>query len=562
MPHTYACNRMRLKMLSWPLMAVGLLGTAALLTGGIGGCSFVVDTSTVQCSTDADCLGKGPAFEGNVCLLDKNVCVRSEEYCTTNEQCIRVKGAISWQCDKEKHGCYNLTSTACPNVFGDPEDMANDNVVVLGFPWLSLNNDELEAAQHAMELSRADLKTQGNLPAVVPGGPARPLAWVHCNGGTEIDTQKQYEASVNELMKLPLPMQTGGLLPDFTNYQVQQTIRAGVFVIGFSGVASSFANIPRRTEFYASSSVDTVPYFKTLAALANQHEKTILAKDPSKAGKLKLVIGVPNDPVFSRETVAYNEFFTINGQKFFDAGDDVARLVSLGADFGSTTAEKAAAIAAMSDFKPDIIVLVGQNAGTYPGDYEKVSPGTARYVVTESAIAVKWGFSFGVADTGRILGIIPSPLPTDPKYRQYQIYHKLSYPQDNATQAAYGIYEIGALSAMTIAAIGNQPITGENFGKALKSRFKLDSPNKVGIDNTTYTNAFNALARGETVNFQDYEFAEDGQQVTTVLDTFCAVPNVADTNATEQYKPAGLQYTNATKTVVGTLSPECSPPVP
>ena len=120
---------------------LGARGAACLLVAacaaavGTHGCSFVTNTTAVQCTTEAECLALGPDFVDTKCDPATKTCVKVDpgsDLCTTNQQCLTAASGLPAICRKSDHKCVTLTSTECPTVMGTSAQLLDDNTIVIG----------------------------------------------------------------------------------------------------------------------------------------------------------------------------------------------------------------------------------------------------------------------------------------------------------------------------------------------------------------------------------------------------------------------------------------------
>src|ERR1700733_472900 len=127
----------------------------ALACGSAAGCSFLLHSDASQCSSDSDCMARGPAFEGTTCEVTTGTCVSSNLGdggggggegghgdsgneggkgeggkpaipCKKYSDCPAQTATQDFACDIDIDNgtCVNLYSTDCPFVIGD---VTNDN---------------------------------------------------------------------------------------------------------------------------------------------------------------------------------------------------------------------------------------------------------------------------------------------------------------------------------------------------------------------------------------------------------------------------------------------------
>ena len=118
---------------------VAAVGGIAALVFAVGyrglGCAAVTNTTAVQCTSEAECLGRGPEFAGTTCDKATKTCVKLPEdtdLCSKNQECIDRAGGAPAICQKATRKCVPLTTAECPTVLAKPGQLLDDNTVVIG----------------------------------------------------------------------------------------------------------------------------------------------------------------------------------------------------------------------------------------------------------------------------------------------------------------------------------------------------------------------------------------------------------------------------------------------
>jgi hypothetical protein len=169
-----------------------LLGLAGATIYAAGGCSVALNTTDVQCLSEAECLAKGPAFANTTCDPATKTCVPVDPnagLCQTNQECITSLGADAI-CRKDDHHCVLLKSNECQTVYAQPTEVANDNTVVIGL--IGGRSSQVSAELNAaVQLAQQDFsKSAKGLPPVTGSTATRPVVIVACAtaGATEQST--------------------------------------------------------------------------------------------------------------------------------------------------------------------------------------------------------------------------------------------------------------------------------------------------------------------------------------------------------------------------------------
>ena len=101
---------------------------------GFGGCSLL-NTTSVQCLSEAECLAKGPAFANTTCDSVSKTCMQVDagaRSCQHNSDCIAANNNAAAICRKSDYKCAVLQTAECPDFLGTLDQLKNDNAIVLG----------------------------------------------------------------------------------------------------------------------------------------------------------------------------------------------------------------------------------------------------------------------------------------------------------------------------------------------------------------------------------------------------------------------------------------------
>ncbi len=191
----------------------GAIAVAAVLCAPqLASCNLVVDTSTEQCESDADCSTKGSEFAGTVCS-EQRVCERL--VCSSSAECTARLG-VPAVCRPGDNSCAALLTEDCTEIF--PEDaLGEGETIVLGFmgplrdQFASVGNPLKQGAELA--LNEIETRTNG-LPAA-GGSQQRHLVMLGCH---DIDDPERVARHLVDEVQVPAI-----LGPAFSGITVQVT---------------------------------------------------------------------------------------------------------------------------------------------------------------------------------------------------------------------------------------------------------------------------------------------------------------------------------------------------
>ena len=175
-------------------LAVALLGV---------GCSVILSTAEpTQCTTKADCAAN-PSLrdrdcEDGFCVIpalhvDPPTSPEAGSACVSTEICTKANGGKGWHCDGNGSPCVRWQTEECQFIGGGDAWM-NDNALIIGAiqPFTNQQaNGQGKQIPYALRVRNAiDLAIDEVARAqpggiVMPVGPQRPLAVIHCDSGFE-----------------------------------------------------------------------------------------------------------------------------------------------------------------------------------------------------------------------------------------------------------------------------------------------------------------------------------------------------------------------------------------
>lgn len=335
-----------------------MLGTLVV----VGACTAVVDITTTQCRSQADCLSRGPEFADTTCSPDR-VCVKIPsvvEACKTNQECVDKNNGAPATCRKSDRKCVNLLSTECPRVLADKEDIISEDIIWIGYTGAAIA--DCTQAENGMELARTEIKKAGGIPALTPGSPSRVIGIVICN--SELTTIANNANMVKHLYQnIQVPASVAG----FTSGDAVQINQGAV-----QGNALNFCQnqVDKLTSLDPAGRVLRIgfPDGLTLSAqgpFVRDHLEARIRADFALA---------PTDPVrvtvlknvrdYDDQLEALRKNLTVNGlgmNENISAGN--LQVVEFGGqgdpiNFPNPDAERAKAVTATIAFKPHLILMM------------------------------------------------------------------------------------------------------------------------------------------------------------------------------------------------------------
>src|SRR4051812_46919402 len=116
---------MRYNIFNPSFAAMVVLSLAAAGVSGAFGCSFITNTTAIQCKSDKECGALGADFYGYTCDLKTHTCGKLAEdadLCaatpgkSANQSCIDKFGGDPAICSPKSHHCVRLLTPECPSI--------------------------------------------------------------------------------------------------------------------------------------------------------------------------------------------------------------------------------------------------------------------------------------------------------------------------------------------------------------------------------------------------------------------------------------------------------------
>lgn len=493
MKMTYPRTVMRGKLL-------GLLGVAALLVT-TEACSFLVDSSADQCTTNGDCTSKGGAFAGSVCGADHTCVIK----CTTNKACAEQAGQPAI-CVKATGFCSALKSEDCQTIFQEPGALDRDDAVLLGmmFPMSGENAASEKSRINAVELARRHIhKSASGLPGV-GGGPSRPLVLLAC------DDAKDPVRAANHLAKdLRVPAIVGPAFSGVTTTVAKEvTIPAGTLVISPSATSPTLTDLADNGLVWRTAPSDVIQSLAMVQVVGTKLEPEVrTALSLTASDKIRVAVVHKGDAYGTGLATALFKTLKFNGATAAANADDYKQL-----DYGdpqkTAAADQAATykktVDAIVAFKPHILVTIGTTeavseifAKVEAGWTDPVRP---RHLVSDGLQVPEMLAQVGTNDQlrRRVLGTIPGVPGAN--YEGFKVAFDGAFPDTPADSYSAGAYDATLLLGFAIASVGNKPLTGALINEGLKRTIPGPKAVLVNADVNEINKGFTAMA-GDGIDF-------------------------------------------------------------
>jgi branched-chain amino acid transport system substrate-binding protein len=441
--------------------------------------------------------------------------------CTTTK-CTAAAGGEPSMCVANQ--CVKMKSLDCTEVFGE----LKDDTIFFGsvFPLAGANASSGKARRQAVQLAVEEINSKGGIPTTSDKcDKPRPLAFVSCTDTSGAPLADGGVASAAELTQR---------LKDVGNHLSKDLKLPFVIGAGTSGNTTTLAGIllPNKTMQIAPSA--TAVSITTLADATQDGTRLMWRTAPSdvnqgaamvamypqletlvKAGNnntaAKVFILSKSDPYGSGIDAALKAGLTPNGKTVAAGIVDGNVVADCYNASGSTAAcadtkTPAAALAAITAVKPDIIVLTGtaeavtdimikyEQSGPAPKPLYLLPDGMRR---AELATYIKDTAGADELRT-RVRGTIPgvvTPLAQD----FYNFRYKAKFPTDQLIFGMAGAYDATYLFGYAMASLGKNPATGISIAKAFEKT--VGGTERVDVGPTSLAKGFTALLGGGKIDF-------------------------------------------------------------
>ena len=478
---------------------VGVLAVAALLAS-TEACSFLVDASPDQCSSNADCTRKGGAFVGAVCGADHTCLIR----CKSNKACTAQNGGAPSMCVKATGFCAQLLSPDCQTIFQEPGALDDDGAVVLGtlFPMTGVNATAVKPRINAAELARRHIsKAASGLPGI-DGGPARPLVLLACDQAVDALRAARHLASDLRVPGIVGPSFSGVV----TNVAQEVTVPAGTLIISPSATSPSITDLADNGLVWRTAPSDVIQSLAMVQLVSTRIEPEVRAAYGLKdADKIRIAVAHKGDAYGTGLASYLAKNLRFNGGGSASANADFYRQVDYGDPQKTSAADQAASykktVDALVAFKPHVLVTIGTSEAVseilakvesgWPSA-ETIRP---RHLVSDGLYVPDLLTFVGPNDAlrKRVLGTVPGQ--PGPNFDAFKLAFDGAFPGTLADNYAAGAYDATLLLGFAIVSAGNKPLTGALLNEGLKRTIPATGGPVINADVNEITKGFAAMAK-------------------------------------------------------------------
>jgi len=479
-----------------------VLAVAALLAA-TEACSFLVDTSADQCSSNSDCTSKGGAFAGSVCA--DHVCVIK---CTSNKQCTAQNGSPSI-CVRETGACGALLSPDCQTIFQEPGALDNEGTVLLGmlFPMSGENAASEKSRINAVELARRHIhKANSGLPGV-KDGPSRPLVLLACD-----DAKDPLRAARHLTSDLHVPAIVGPAFSGVTTTVAKEvTIPAGTLVISPSATSPTLTDLADNGLVWRTAPSDVIQALAMVQVVATKLEPDVRTAYTLKdTDKIRVAVVHKGDAYGTGLATALFKGLRFNGGASAAANADFFKQLDYGDPQKTAAPELAAAYKKAVDslvaFKPHILITIGTTEAVtdifakVEAQWPAAEPIKPRHLVSDGLQVPEMLTQIGTNDAlrKRVLGTVPGVPGTN--YESFKIAFDTAFPDTPADSYSAGSYDATLLLGFAIAAAKDKPLTGAIINEGLKKTIPSPRATPIDADVNEINKGFGAMA-GDGIDF-------------------------------------------------------------
>jgi branched-chain amino acid transport system substrate-binding protein len=478
----------------WARLLVGaaLVGTSA--------CSLLLESSPSQCSTDADCLSRGPEFAASVCTDERCVVTPFANLaCSTNVECTQKLGAPAI-CRARDRRCAALLSPECPSVHGD---ITSDDTLVFGtmFTLTGTNGPAGLARQHSAELALDEIKQSvGGIRSGVDGRP-RPLAIVECDDN--LDSVRPANHLVDDVgVQAILGVASSSRVIEVAT---KVTIPKGVLLISPTATTPALTSLPDANLVWRTSPSDalqSIALLDQLPALEARFRTDNVVPAGTKLGVTFVYIN-------EAYGLGLYEAVTRNGQlNGKPIGDPANAGLSEGRTYppNPTDLEPQIAATLAESPRPAILVLFGSTevVTKFIGPLESrwgTSAPRPLYLLADGGQKTEL-LALAAADDAlrkRVRGTVPAASRATNNFDTFVFKYEGQFggPAPSVFGMA-GTYDAMFLLGYSVAAAGPRPVTGDELQKGFG---RLVSGAKISVGGTGMNAGFQALASPGTFDF-------------------------------------------------------------
>ena len=574
------------------LRSRGRIAAVIVCSAALTACTLLLNSSVEeQCSTDADCVARGPAFAGSVCTPQRvctspaaakddggDVDAPDQTGCTSNKECIERNGNQPYTCRKADRRCVSLLSTTCDRIYAQKADLESDEAVYIGF--MSVGRTGNTASVGLQEEAGAELAQReiargtAGLPPSASGRPRRPLVLISC------DELADSAASVSYLVdEIRVPAILGPALSNNFIAATATTIAKDVLLMSTTASSPLIAGLDKKGLVYSVNPSDALAADAWVKYLAEIEPR--LKDDVTGGGPLKVMVLQRGDGLGIGMVNVINSKIRFNNGKTAAQNDQDGnfRVFNYGDPFDKVNNPNPEqkyneAAIALANFKPHFVIGAGtseipehiltkveQDLWDEPG-YRPFYIGVrgletpalmALMQASEDDAGSKRTFRNRIVTTG--FGTAGSTV-----FANFQLRYKAEFPDPSTIppgQYAAQAYDSVYLISFAIAGAGEEPLTGSRISAGLlKTQPAQPAPPKVDVGPDSVSNAFIDLTNGKQLDINGASGPLDIDQASGVVTTDVQLrcPNVDGSGKPIGWKDSGRYLSTDTGELTGTMN--------
>lgn len=546
-------------------LAKAILPCSLLFLGGLVNCSLVVDNDTAQCSTTADCTGRGPAFAGLLCSA-RGVCEK-QAGCGSNQECVDANGGQPFLCRKETRTCVRLSTPECKPTLAEPADLLNQDTVWLGtiFPITGDDSGFGLSLQASTDLARKEWRDVARgLDPVAAGGARRPIAVMACDQAASDAAPDAIAKYLVEELKVPAII--GPAYSSIALQLVPEVIDKGVLMMGTPTTSPLLTDInssnPRL--FWRTTPSDNAQA-AAIAGYINYLEPIVRANlRLAPTDPIKLQVTYRDDVYGKGVDTALAAVATVNGKSFTDpANAAYVHRVTHGQDETDPApeAEYQSTAAQIVAFQPHIVVIVGFNTdGLSMTDLiEKNWTASYRPQLVGSS-GLDDNFSYVSPDPTyrqRFVEVILGARAEWPNYATYTaLYNAQVKDVELASDSVFAYDAFYSLAYAMSQVPSDQPLTGATVAGGMTKLTNL-AGTKINVGTASLFNGQN-LSRSQTAfNLEGASGPIDWNNATGDVAGDCDIRCIKMGTGALRFEASGQYYNSVTNKIEGTRAADC-----
>jgi branched-chain amino acid transport system substrate-binding protein len=489
--------------------------------------------------------------------------------CTSTAQCLSRPNGDFHICKRASGAttgvCVSLQPDKCQklNAIGDWQD---DNAVIFG-GVLSKNQSAGLACEDAIRMAIDDFGSANGLPPLGPGQPRRPLAYVGCSDEFSTSTARD---AVNYLVDtLGVPAIIGAEWSGITINISAITIAKNVLLISPGATSIQITALQDNGLVWRTSPSD-IYQAATTVQYVSRVEKQLLAGRPT-GSKIKVAIAFKGDSYGRSISDAVLKDLRFNGLPASDPGNNnyfLPRNYGDPSDSSSmvTTAQTAAALL---DFAPDIVILLGTEEGItdvlkvvetqWSGAHHGVSG--PRWILGDGGLQTVLYDTVGTNDDlrRRITGTVPGTSNSLFQTFKDKYNSKFTDKTDPEVFGAAGSYDSVYMIAYSAASLGVKPLTGPNLASGFANLVAPVGTNPVDVGYNGISSSTTLLQNGGMIDLNGasgaLEFDLTTGEAPSDIQIWC-MPKDSNNQATSA-QFSGLYLDAVSKSLIGDIGPIC-----